>query len=361
MMHFIVAILPTMSKKDFEEYLVISNSTNGGYYDEFFASLRYDTSKPIHHDLYFEDEDHLVEQIRIAIKSGNHIILIGPPGTGKSKMAKAICESMRGPDNYIMVTACSDWSTFDTIGGYMPNEQNELIFDKGIFLSCFQNRRRLPDNKWLILDEINRADIDKAFGALFSALTGDRIYLSQAIDNERIEIIGDPKDGEEIAPKRFFIHDDWRIIATMNSFDKASLYEMSYAFMRRFAFINIGFPEDLPLAVSHLFQKWDLDIPDENMIRNISDLWAVINKYRRIGPAIVKDIAHCVIEGGSFGSAVTMYVLPQFEGLMQDEQIKFIRELKTSGLVTEDDYASLIKIASDFFEVAPGKFDNAKD
>ena len=33
-------------------------------------------------------------------------------------------------------------------------------------------------NKWLIIDEINRSDIDKAFGALFSALTGDPITLS---------------------------------------------------------------------------------------------------------------------------------------------------------------------------------------
>ena len=36
---------------------------------------------------------------------------------------------------------------------------------------------------------------------------------------------------------------NWRIIATMNVFDKNLLFDMSYALMRRFAFIEVGTPE----------------------------------------------------------------------------------------------------------------------
>ena len=37
---------------------------------------------------------------------------------------------------------------------------------------------------------------------------------------------------------------NWRIIATMNVFDKNLLFDMSYALMRRFAFIEVGTPCD---------------------------------------------------------------------------------------------------------------------
>lgn len=36
----------------------------------------------------------------------------------------------------------------------------------------------------------------------------------------------------------------WRIIATMNVFDKNLLFEMSYALMRRFALIEVGTPPE---------------------------------------------------------------------------------------------------------------------
>jgi hypothetical protein len=37
---------------------------------------------------------------------------------------------------------------------------------------------------------------------------------------------------------------NWRIIATMNVFDKNLLFDMSYALMRRFAFIEVGTPDE---------------------------------------------------------------------------------------------------------------------
>ena len=45
----------------------------------------------------------------------------------------------------------------------------------------------------------------------------------------------------------------------MNTMDKASLYELSYAFMRRFAFIPVGVPRNISEEVIERFlEKWDL-------------------------------------------------------------------------------------------------------
>lgn len=129
-------------------------------------SLNLDFSQPLNFDnLYFSNSEVLKFQISIALKSGKSIILIGPPGTGKSKLAKKIAESYKVDSK--MVTAMSDWSSYDTIGGYKPNVDGSLYFEEGIFLSSFKSKDGRNKNKWLIIDEINRADIDKSFGPFF--------------------------------------------------------------------------------------------------------------------------------------------------------------------------------------------------
>lgn len=307
--------------------------------------------------LYFGSEEEIISQITTALKNGKHIILIGPPGTGKSKLAKVICEFYCGEDNYIMSTATSDWSTFETIGGYRPNKSGELEFFPGIFLHCLQDEKRNPINNWLIIDEINRADIDKAFGSLFSALTGDDITLPFEISGERIKIIGKPQNNPKIKDNHFIIPPDWRIIATMNTFDKTSLYEMSYAFMRRFAFIPIDVPTNIDAGVIKKYVNiWNFTV-DDDICSNLSELWTIINKKRKIGPAIIEDIYKYVKDTNppDFMNALIMYVLPQFEGLLEENQVDFIKEIASLDFMDKIDRLKLF--ASEFFGIDIKKFD----
>ena len=302
-------------------------------------------------NLYFENEEQIIIQINTALSNGKHIILIGPPGTGKSKLAKEICKQS-DQKKPTMSTATSDWSTFETIGGYRPNKKEELEFFPGIFLQC------LKDKKWLIIDEINRADIDKAFGSLFSALTGDNITLPFEISGERVKIIGNPDSKIKNKKNHFIIPQDWRIIATMNTFDKSSLYEMSYAFMRRFAFIQIGIPTKIePETIKRYAKIWELDAKDK-IHSNLSELWNKINGHRKIGPAIIEDICKHIINDKEYNytNPIAMYVFPQFEGLPEEEQITFIKDMISLKFIKEKDY--LKQSASEFFGINIGKFTN---
>jgi MoxR-like ATPase len=308
-------------------------------------------------NLHFPEsmKENLIKRIETNLKKGKHIILIGPPGTGKSKLAKEIAETYVY-DNYQMVTATSDWSTFDTIGGYRPDKNNNLEFSPGVFLDCFKNNHA-QKSKWLLIDEINRADIDKAFGPLFSALTGDEITLSfkDEADNY-IKVVPEVKNENiDVLDNIFQIKDDWRIIATMNTLDKTSLYEMSYAFMRRFAFVPVPIPEEIDKELlENYFDKWG---EDTNNTKNIVELWSTINDYRKIGPAIVKDIINYLSENDNdYVSALISYVLPQFEGLSYDKLNDFYNQISKLNLsLKEEQKYELKAFMTDYFQLREGE------
>lgn len=310
-----------------------------------------DFSKPLDFgSLYFEDVDVLKKQISTALKSGKSIILVGPPGTGKSKLAKSISNSYDVDSK--MVTAMSDWSSYDTIGGYKPSKDGSLYFEEGIFLSSLKDRQGNNKNQWLIIDEINRADIDKAFGPFFSALSSDDIELGlKDRENRNIELILEENldEGTKVEDNQYIIPKDWRIIGTMNTFDKTSLYEMSYAFMRRFAFIPVAIPKNIDKnLIEELFSLWHIKVENRDY-EYIAELWNTINEYRKVGPAIIEDIGRFIELGGDYTSSLVLYILPQLEGLFDDRINSFVNDLKKLGFINDVD--RLEESVEDFFDV----------
>jgi MoxR-like ATPase len=299
--------------------------------------------------LVFENIEILLEQVTTAIRNGKHIILTGPPGTGKSKLASRIC-SLYGVEP-MMVTAASNWSTYETIGGYRPDREGNLFFDEGIFLKCLRDKEtNQPINKWLIIDEINRADIDKAFGSLFSVLTGDEISIPFESKSGNTILLKPQEESVEIEPNdsTYVVPSDWRIVATMNTIDKASLYEMSYAFMRRFAFIPVGVPKDITTElIQQYLAVWGMETYPHADVLTV--IWRLINHYRKIGPAIIEDIAKHSQDNEDFTSAIILYVLPQFEGLSVHKIKEFIAHLvdETDTII---DQHLLNDFVDDFFD-----------
>ncbi len=229
----------------------------------------------------------------------------------------------------------------------MPEEagDGELTFEPGQVLRRFK-RGGEQRNELLIVDEINRADIDKSFGQLFTLLSGQAVQLPYKREGEEIEILpADRIDGEPSAHE-YVVPTSWRILATMNSYDKTSLYELSYAFMRRFAFIHVDapeIPEDSDLQVELLesyVDMWGVE-PDEDVLRIIGGVWRATNatvEGRKIGPAIVRDMLAHVFESEedvetASAQAVTNYVFPQLEGVPRRERI--VSEIATVDGIDE--------------------------
>ena len=281
----------------------------------------------------------LLGQICAALNSGNHLILSGPPGTGKTTIAQAVAIAARGVEP-IVTTATADWSTFDTVGGYMPDlsssSPNALTFETGIVLQSMIDRR------WIIIDEINRAPIDKAIGQLFTVLSGGDVLLPfrNIKSRNRLKIVSDNFFSNEDVYSR---SDDWRLIATMNEYDKNALFDMSYAFMRRFAIIRVGLPDEYVSVIG----KWceDANI-DEIIIDNIKSIISKHMSNREIGPAVFKSIIRYYLSRIKTGSQAKLYyaeslaifLVPQLQGL-EDTIIRGFAETIVEGLA--DDHKAL--------------------
>ncbi|GAA3841097.1 AAA family ATPase [[Pseudomonas] carboxydohydrogena] len=270
------------------------------------------------------------DQIRNALKSGKrHLMFYGPPGTGKTSLAELVAGHLY--NSHRMVTGSSDWSSQDIIGGYQPAGDGSIRFSKGILLEHF--------DKPLIIDELNRCDIDRVLGPLFTVLSGQPTtlpYLRNPADenSERFVILPAAKANakqHEFAPTQ-----NWRLLATLNSIDKASLYQMSYALTRRFAWILVDAPEDLNQFVRDfgaLKGYWSEE-PPESAKSPIADIWSIVNDIRPMGAAPFIDVmAYCKAAAPDFNffvgaegesksiylSAFQVSILPMLDGVAHEQ------------------------------------------
>jgi MoxR-like ATPase len=193
-----------------------------------------------------------IEDAVVSVSLG-HLMISGPPGTGKTLLAQLLADAFGCTAT--ISTANPEWSVFDVIGSQLLNATGGAEPRHGVVTSAIMKCaativRNLdtgndPQGGWLIIDEINRAEIDRAFGPLFTALAGNpaTYQIDYLKDTPTIEI-----------PKRF------RIIATLNDFDTRFVNSMSGALRRRFARTVLGPPANDPdgrIPAGEFEEAWD--------------------------------------------------------------------------------------------------------
>lgn len=299
-------------------------------------------------------DESVYRQINAALAAGKqHFMLYGPPGTGKTTLAQMV-STMLHDAPYAMITGSADWTSQDVIGGYQPVGSGTVRFIPGVLLQNF--------DRPLIIDELNRCDIDKVIGPLFTVLSEQPTTLPYRTDvtdekSQPYVILPKPKPGKaehEFAPKP-----GWRIIATINSIDKAALYQMSFALMRRFSWIYVDVPEDLQGFLLAIMRRWTLvgDAAEPSADMVLTRIWREVNAARTIGPAPILDMLKTIREiepeinflrapsedeAKAYLDGFYMYVLPMLDGIQHTAAVSIATEIRNALQLPEEGQVSRV-------------------
>ena len=300
----------------------------------------------------------LTAKLLAELQAGRHVILTGPSGTGKTCLAKAITRAL----GYypVVTTPSADWTTFETVGGLLRLPSNswagqaamgelpEYAFRPGVVLEAvLGNWEELPAASgpgvrwvrtgrgvvepggraargwWLVLDELNRGDIDLVLGGVFTALESRRFRIPAAVEGWGSQEIPIPRD--------------FRIIATLNVADRQTLFRISNALKRRFAFIEVPVTQDLAgewrrvandPEVKHLAgqAKWQeqLSAEDAALLKDLRKFIYLTRIFHPLGTAQLLAATRFIIASTSMGllgsevrlqQAMAGSVLPGLEGI----------------------------------------------
>jgi MoxR-like ATPase len=209
--------------------------------------------------------------LSVLVYGCKNVLLVGRPGTGKTSIARFIAEKLGFEP--IVVTANAHWSRVDVIGGPMLIGSGSVTWRPGVLMEAIarhlEAKQRNKKGAWLIIDEINRADVDKAFGEFFTIFSGPEpsewVIPSYIIDEW--ERYSSTNQNDVYRPMleaikrnlyrngKYVVPPDFRVIGTLNYVDVANLFVIGEAFTRRFVRIEIEYPSDIDKELSILLSK----------------------------------------------------------------------------------------------------------
>ena len=277
------------------------------------SPVQYQTSYPTspalsstvpHSDFSVVVDERLEVMLRRAVTSYPCILLVGPPGTGKGALLRWLIQSVaedpssfgfnHGLDpNPVWRTPDESWSSFELIGGFVPDAEGRLESCHGLVPTVLQ------EGRWLILDETNRAEMDKIMGPLLTWLSDQEVEIGRTMPNGGAPILlgwtdaslcrTDDASSDE-REVRLLAGRDWRLVGTYNPQDVQRVFRFGQALARRFVVVPI--PTISPGQLEHLLSTRYSFLPTDALVI-IADLYRQHrdSKTTILGPAVFLRMA----------------------------------------------------------------------
>lgn len=294
--------------------------------------------------------------LRRAVARFPFILLVGPPGTGKGTLVSWITEQVRlNPESFgfpagfdpdpIWRTPDESWSSFDLIGGLAPDAQGVLQWSPGTLPNS------VAENRWLVLDETNRADMDKIMGPLLTWLSLQSVEIGRSSAHSGAPVTLDWTDEpmSSFAGGTYSAGSSWRLFGTYNPADAQRVFRMGLALSRRFVVIPVPAldPASFDTLMSKKFPDLDQDLSDA-----VSALYTAhyADPHTQLGPAIFLRIAEYIVDddpatNDSEELIAEAYVmnLGKYVAAYDDAVLESLgARLMADGAVSEDGWAWII-------------------
>jgi DNA polymerase III delta prime subunit len=231
---------------------------------------RYDLDKACE-DVFIPRET--IADIRDRLTRKLNIILQGPPGVGKTYVARRLAWLLmeEQDDSRIgLVQFHQSMGYEDFVQGYRPQMNGQGFRRKnGVFIDFCQRASQDPGRKWVfIIDEINRGNMSKILGELLMLIEHDKRSKRYAT---RLAL-------HEESDTPFFVPPNVHIIGLMNTADR-SLAVVDHALRRRFSFIDIE-----PAFGQYELQQWLMRYWEDDVAQAIDVRLCELNRAIEADP-----------------------------------------------------------------------------
>ena len=210
----------------------------------------HDQVPDISEDAYYErsatESKTDVQVVTKALEEGMNVVMKGPPGVGKSYLAKYLCAQTNRP--LYRVTLSETTYREDLLGHLQlvsaPGGESVTSWVDGPLT------RAAREGGVLLLDEINAADANTAAA------------LNAVMEQEDTRSLTIPQTGEVVTP-----HEEFHVIATSNPGYQGT-YEQNDAFEGRFRHVELDYlPPDIEVEI--ILERTDLDRRKKEKIQDL--------------------------------------------------------------------------------------------